>query len=119
MGFVGTWISTAIATFVAIALVPGISAVGGSYLGPIMCALVLSMVNATIRPIMNVFSLPLNILSFGFFSLILNAIMLELASFLSRNLFLAGIRIESFGSAFLGALIISIVSSFVGFFLAK
>ena len=43
MEFLGTWLVTSIATFAAIALVPGLSAVGGSYMGPIMCALALAL----------------------------------------------------------------------------
>jgi putative membrane protein len=114
MGFIGTWFITTIATMVAIAVVPGIEAVGGSWLGPIMCALALSLVNALIKPIAQLISLPITILTLGIFYLVVNALMLELASYLSRNVFGAGISISSFGAAFLGALIISIVSAIVG-----
>ena len=74
MRFVGTWITTAIATAAAIAFVPGIEAVGGGYLGPIMCALALALVNATVKPVMQVLSLPLTIVSFGIFALVVNAL---------------------------------------------
>ena len=50
----------------------------------------------------------------GIFYVVVNAMVLELASFLSRNIFHAGIAIESFGSALVGAVIISIVSMLVG-----
>lgn len=113
MRFVGTWITTAIATAAAIAFVPGIEAVGGGYLGPIMCALALALVNATVKPVMQVLSLPFTIVSFGIFALVVNAFMLELASYLSRNVFHAGVTISSFGAAFVGAIVISIVGSIV------
>ena len=113
MSFLGTWFVTAIATMAAIALVPGIEAVGGSWMGPAMCALMLALVNATVKPVATFFSLPLNFLTLGLFSLVINALMLELASYLSRNVFHAGVTISSFGAAFVGAIVISIVSSIV------
>ncbi|EHF01571.1 MULTISPECIES: phage holin family protein [Olsenella] len=114
MSFLGTWFVTAIATMAAIALVPGIEAVGGSWMGPAMCALMLALVNATVKPVATFFSLPLNFLTLGLFSLVINALMLELASYLSRNVFHAGILISSFGAAFFGAIVISVVASLVG-----
>ena len=113
MGFVGTWLVTALAVGAAIWLVPGIQVVGGTYAAPLFTALFLALVNALIRPILNILSLPLTILSLGLFSLVLNAFMLELASYLSRNITHSGILIESFGSAFVGAIVIAIVTAIV------
>lgn len=113
MHFLLIWLSTSIATLAATAIVPGIEAIGGDYMGPIMCALVLALVNASIKPIMKVLSLPITIITLGIFSLVINALMLELASWLSIGLFDAGIEVASFGSAFFGAIIISIVYSVV------
>ncbi|WP_168164011.1 phage holin family protein [Olsenella sp. HMSC062G07] len=114
MGFIGRWVVTAVATLVAVWLVPGIEAVGGAYLGPAMFALALALVNATVRPVVELLSLPLTILTLGIFYLVINAIMLELASYLSREIFHAGITIGSFGSALVGAVIISVVALLVG-----
>ena len=114
MEFLGTWLATAIATAAAIALVPGISAVGGSYMGPIMCALALALVNAIVKPIIEVLSLPLTIVSLGLFLLIINAFMLEIAGSLSVDLFGSGIEISSFGAAIAGSIVISIVAMIVG-----
>lgn len=118
MEFLITWFVTSIATAVAIALVPGIEAVGGSLLGPIMCALALALVNAIVKPIIEVLSLPLTVVTMGIFYLVINALMLELASSVSLSLFGSGISISGFGSAFLGAIVISlasmVVSSVVG-----
>lgn len=113
MGFVGTWIASAIAVAAAIWLVPGIEVVGGSWAGPIFTALFLAIINATIKPVLKVMGLPLTIVSLGLFSLVINAFMLELAGYLSRNITHAGILVESFGAAFFGAIIVSIVSSIV------
>ena len=70
--------------------------------------------NATLKHILAILSLPITIVTLGLFYLVLNALMLELASYLSREIFHAGISIESFGSAFFGAIIISIVATVVG-----
>ena len=111
MKFLGTWLVTTLATMIAISIVPGIEAVGGSYAGPIFCALVLAAVNASIKPLAKLLSLPITILTLGVFSLIINAFMLELASALSVGLFGSGISISSFGAAFLGSIVISLASA--------
>jgi putative membrane protein len=113
MAFIGSWFATSIATMAAIALVPGITPVGGTYFGPVMCALALALVNATIKPVVKVLSLPIGIVTLGFFYLVINAFMLELASWLSRNVLAAGIAIDTFGSAILGSIVISLVSMVV------
>jgi putative membrane protein len=114
MEFLGTWLVTSIATAAAIALVPGIRAVGGSYLGPIMCALALALVNAIVKPVVEVLSLPLTIVTLGIFYLVINAMMLNLASGLSVSLFGSGIEIDSFGAAMMGAIVISLASMIIG-----
>ena len=97
MGFIGSWLSTAIATAVAIWIVPGTEAVGGSWAAPIFTALVLGILNATVKPVLKVLSFPVTVLTLGIFSLVVNAVVLELASFFSRNIFHAGIYVSSFG----------------------
>ncbi len=114
MRFIANWLVTAIACAVAIWIVPGIETVGGTIAGPLLCALVLALLNATIKPILQVLSVPFSILTLGLFSLVVNAFVLELASYLSRNIFHAGIVINSFFSAVMGAVIISLVSMVVG-----
>ena len=110
MEFLVSWLSTAIAIAIAIALVPGIRAVGGSYVGPAACALALALVNAIIAPVAQFFSLPITVLTLGIFYLVVNAFMLQLASGLSVAAVGSGIEIDSFGSAFVGSIIISIAS---------
>lgn len=111
--FLLTWFTTAIATLVAVAIVPGMSVVGGNWAGPIAFALVLAFLNASIKPIIKILSLPITLLTLGIFSLVINAFMLELASFLSRHVFLNGVLIDGFGAALLGSIVIALVSSFV------
>lgn len=110
MEFIGSWLITSMACMAAITLVPGIQAVGGSYAGPIMCALALALVNAIIKPIVEVLSLPLTVVTLGFFYLVVNALMLELAGSLSVGVFGSGISISSFSAAFMGSIVISLTS---------
>lgn len=114
MGFFGTWLVTAIGCAVAMWLVPGITAVGGTWSAAAVGALVLALLNATVKPVLKVLSLPINVLTLGLFSLVLNALMLELASYLSRNIFHAGMAVDSLWAAIFGAIVISIVSAIVG-----
>lgn len=110
MRFIANWLVTAIACAVAIWIVPGIYPVGGTLAGAAFCALVLALLNATVKPILQVLSVPLSVLTLGLSYLLVNAIVLELASWLSRNIFHAGIVIDSILSAVLGAIVISVVS---------
>jgi putative membrane protein len=124
MRFILRWLVTALAVAAAIWLVPGIQPVGmasvggytveASYMGPILTALLLALVNMCVKPLMQLVSLPITCLTLGIFSLVINAMMLELASWLARNLFAVGITIDSFFSAILGALVISIVTALLG-----
>lgn len=74
----------------------------------ILTALVLGFVNAIIRPIMVLLTLPLTIITFGLFLFVVNALMLQLAAGL-----LPGVRVLSFGSAIVAALLISILNILV------
>ena len=76
----------------------------------ILVALVFGLVNAVIKPVVKLFSLPLIWLTLGLFTLVVNALMLELTSWLAGNLGL-GFHVDSFfWSAVLGAVVVTIVS---------
>jgi len=78
---------------------------GAAFLG----ALVLGLVNALVRPIMIVLTLPLTVLTFGLFLLVVNAFMLWLVAAL-----VPGIRIQGFGPALLGSLLLTFFNLAVG-----
>ncbi|MFC7597962.1 phage holin family protein [Terrabacter sp. GCM10028922] len=82
----------------------------------LLVALVFGIVNAFVRPIAKVVSLPFIILTLGLFVFIVNALMLELTSWLSDKLGLAFHVDDFFWDAVLGALIITFVSMILGFF---
>ena len=71
----------------------------------LLAALVLAVINAAVRPVMVILTLPLTVITLGLFLLVLNAVCLWLVT-----LIVPGVEVRSFGSAFLGALIISAVS---------
>lgn len=73
--------------------------------------LFLNIVDLFVKPFLTVISLPLTIITLGIFQLVVNSFMLELASYLSVNLLGVGISIASFGSAFMGSILVSIMRS--------
>jgi putative membrane protein len=82
----------------------------------LLVALVLGLVNAFVRPIVKVLSCGLIILTLGLFTLVINGLMLWLASWIAVNWLNLNFRVDGFWSAFLGALIISIVSALASTF---
>jgi putative membrane protein len=75
----------------------------------ILGALALGIVNAIVRPVMIVLTLPLTILSFGLFLFVVNALMLWLAS-----AFVPGIKIDGFGAALFGSLLLTLLNLVIG-----
>ena len=106
-----------IAIFVAVAvaawLVPGIEVIGSdaAWASILIVALVIALLNMTIKPILQVLGLPITIISLGVFYLVINTLLLYLAAGISNALFGAGLEIATFGSGFVAAIVISIVST--------
>jgi putative membrane protein len=100
---------TAAALWVAVQLVPGITYEGDS-LGLVGVALVFGVVNAVVRPILATLTCPLVLLTLGLFLLVLNGLMLWLASAISSSVGI-NFHVDGFVSAFLGALIVGVVSA--------
>jgi putative membrane protein len=96
MAAAGVWLAAEI--------VPGIEARSGGMI--VLAALLLGVVNATLRPIAVVLSLPLTLLTLGLFLLVVNAAMLGLVAWL-----LPGFAVSGFWSALAGAVIVSLVSA--------
>lgn len=104
------WIVTSFALFVAAWIVPGIRVTGNAWGVFAVMAIILGLVNAIVRPILKLLSCPLVILTLGLFLLVINGVTLWLASEIARTVFDVGFHVEGFVPAFLGALIVSIVS---------
>ena len=95
--------------FLSSIIVPGIDVSGW---GPLKAAVLLGLLNIFIRPALLLLTLPINFLTLGLFTFVLNAVMLWLTSVVSDALGL-GFHVAGFGAALLGALVVSIVSFMV------
>jgi putative membrane protein len=104
----------AAALWVAIQLVDGIE-YRGSWWSLLLVALVFGILNASIRPLLKLLSLPVIILTLGLFIFVINALMLLLTGWVS-GLFSLGFYVEGFWDAFFGGLIVSIVSLLLSMF---
>ena len=102
-GLIGRLLINSLALVLMTMIVPGLQLAGVST--AIMAALVWGLVNTLVRPIFLFFTFPLQVLTLGLFTLIINGIMLALTAKL-----VPGFTIGSFSSAFIGALVLSIIS---------
>ena len=107
----------AAALWAATRLVPGIS-FDGDWRLLLAVALVFGVLNVALRPILILLTLPLFILTLGLFTFVLNAAMLWLTGRVSDALRL-GFHVEGFGAAFLGALVVTVVSFLLSLFVAS
>jgi putative membrane protein len=101
--FLKRWAITAVAVLVAANVVPGIKC--DTWPGLIVATLLLGFLNAFLRPLLMILSLPLLIVTLGFFTLIINATLLYFVGQLVKTF-----HVASFGAAFWGGLVISLVS---------
>ncbi|WP_165053651.1 MULTISPECIES: phage holin family protein [unclassified Adlercreutzia] len=114
MNFIVRWIVTAVAVGAAVWLVPGIDVLSGdSWAGIALLALVLALINLSVKPILQVLSLPVTVITLGLFYLVVNTAVLYLSAWLTNGLFNVGFEIATFGSGFVAAIVISIVSGIV------
>lgn len=100
------WVLFAGAMLFTAWLVPGISFTG--FMPAMFAAFVMGLVNIFIRPILLLLTLPLNILTLGLFTLIINALMLLLIAKL-----VDGFTVHGFWAAFFGSIVLSILSIFI------
>jgi putative membrane protein len=114
MSFIIRLAINAAALWVAVQIVPGVS-FAGSIWSLLLVALVFGVLNASVRPLLKLFTFPLLILTLGLFTFVINAFMLMLTSWASNALDL-GFHVTGFGSAFLGALVVTFVSFLLSMF---
>ena len=101
------WLATAAAVLLANAIFPSLIEVRSDQpiVAVVIFALILGVLNAFLRPILLLLTLPLNLLTLGLFTLVVNAIVFWLAS-----QFDIGVHVVDFGAAFIGALVVTAVS---------
>jgi putative membrane protein len=111
MRFLLHWLITAVALTLGTRLVPGIHV--GSTAALVVASLVLGLVNAVVRPVLLILTLPLTVLTLGLFYLVVNGIAFAIAAAL-----VPGFTVASFRSSIAGALVVSLVSFLLNWVLA-
>jgi len=104
------WVIASLALFAAAWLVPGITVDQSGWLTYAIMAVILGLVNAIVRPLLKFLTCPLILLTLGLFILVINGVTLWLASAIAVNWFHVGFYVDGLGAAFLGALVVSVVT---------
>lgn len=116
MRLVFSWFINAVALALAAWLIPGISVTEDrAWVAVAVMAVIFGLVNALIRPLVKLLTCLINVFTLGLFTLVINALMLWLSSWIAGQLGV-GFRVENFLAAFLGALLISVVSFLLNIF---
>lgn len=104
--FLQSWVINTVAVMVAVMILRGGITYEGKLENLLIASLLLGILNAFVRPILMLIALPLLIFTLGLFQMVINALLLYLVGALMQPHF----QVKSFGYAFLGALIISVIS---------
>jgi len=113
LSFFLTWIVAAVSLVITAYIVPGITV--ASFPAAMVAAVFIGLVNAVVRPIITLLTLPLSILTLGLFLFVVNAISLSLASWLA-GAFDIGFEVSGFWPALFGSIVLSFVSGLIGRF---
>lgn len=97
------WLVYAVLIVFVAWLVPGIEV--ANFVSALFVCIILALVNTFIKPLIQIITLPVNILTLGLFSLVINALMLMLAGWIAP-----GFEVEGFLSALIGSLLLSLFS---------
>jgi len=103
MNMLLNWVLSALAIWIVARVVPGFWVRGAT--AALIAALVIGFINATLGLFLKVITFPLTLVTFGLFWLVINAAMLELATAI-----VPGFKVQSFGAAFWGAIVLSLVN---------
>ena len=99
------WLTSAIGVMLVAYIIPGITV--KDFLTALLVALVLGLVNAVIRPLLIIFTLPITILSLGLWLLVVNALMLLLV-----DRWISGFSVDGFWVAMLGSVVLTLIGWF-------
>lgn len=110
--FLITWLITAISLIITALVVPGIAI--SSFVSAAIAAVILGLVNAIIKPLLILFTLPLTVLTLGLFLLVVNAIAFALVGYFSP-----GLTISGFFPALFGSIVLSFISGLLNQFFGK
>jgi len=106
------WVLNAFALFLVMKLIPGIQI--DRFQDLLVGALVIGLLNAFLRPVIVLLTLPVTVLTLGLFTLVINGLMFYLASTLVH-----GFRVSGFATAFVAALLFSLFSFVFSMFVSK
>lgn len=105
--FIIRLVLNALALIIVANVIPGIAV--RDFPIALLAAVVIGLVNALVRPLLELLSLPITILTLGLFSLVINALMFALAAWITPGFDVAG-----FGPAFWGGLVYAVLATVVG-----
>lgn len=100
------WIVSALAILIAAYLIPGI---GVTLVGALILAVVLALINVFIKPFITLLTLPINIVTLGLFSLVINALIIMIAGQI-----VPGFTVDGFWAAFFFSIVVSLVTALFG-----
>jgi len=113
--FLIRWGINAVALYAAIAVVEGIVPQSDNWISYLWLALIFGVVNAFLGPVLKILTCPLILLTLGVFTLLVNTFLFYLAGYIGTQ-FGVGFTVDSFWSAFLGSLVVSVVSIVLSLF---
>lgn len=114
MAFLISLVGTALALWVAVWLVPGFEFTG-DWWQFLIAAVILGVINAIVKPILKLFSLPLIVLTLGLFLIIVNAAVLQIVVWLSGDVLDLGLTSDGFfWSTFWASIVVSIAGWLIG-----
>lgn len=97
------WICLALALIFTAWIIPGIEV--NSIWAALLACIIIALINTFIKPIIQLITLPINIITLGLFTLVINALLFMLAAFITP-----GLEVEGFWSALFGSLVFSLLS---------
>ncbi|RJR30858.1 phage holin family protein [Candidatus Parcubacteria bacterium] len=103
MKIIINWLIFTFAIIIAAYLLPGVTV--NNFIAALIAALILGLINAVIKPILLVLTLPINILTLGLFTLVINAVLILLASWI-----VPGFNVAGFWQALLFGIVLSAIS---------
>lgn len=97
------WICFALALIFTAWLIPGIEV--SSFWSAMLACVIIALINTFIKPVLQLITLPINFVTIGLFSLVINALLLMLAGWIAP-----GLEVDGFISALLGSIVLSLLS---------
>lgn len=97
------WICFALALIFTAWLIPGIEV--NNFLSAMFACVIIALINTFVKPVLELIALPINFITVGLFSLVINALLLMLAGWITP-----GLEVDGFLSALLGSIVLSLLS---------